>query len=232
MGQGRSSCCMAEKDDKSPALLVCCPKVAGQPLEDVDVRANAAQKAFGTPRLYDIMTDKVLLDDLDTEDISTADTVLGAISPAGRLTGSEDSATVDFGGSWLCVRVTGDVSTFMKDVGLGTRMREAAKAASYGAGRQVQNIAQVGDAIVVQNILKEPVTMRFRVGAGPQSTLDQDGKMVHIDPSWDGDALCVESRREDGTLIAHSRRYMSGDTMVLELASPNGARVRRIFEKR
>mmetsp|Transcript_39432 Transcript_39432/g.89658 ORF Transcript_39432/g.89658 Transcript_39432/m.89658 type:complete len:235 (-) Transcript_39432:105-809(-) len=234
MGQGPATCCINDSEDG--VIVVCCPKVSGHPVEeDIDIRKSMPNKHIGTPRLYDLMRDKALLvDDMDTEDSTTAETQASSTvtRPASMLTSAEASSTVDFGGSWLCTRVTGDVSNFMKDVGIAPKMREAARAARYGAGRQMQNIAQVGDAVVVQNILKAPVSMRFRIGAGPQTTLDQDGKTVRINPHWDGDTLCIESRDEDGALIARSRRYLDGETMVLELASPKGTLVRRIFERR
>jgi len=212
-----------------------CPKgqeASVETFEDVDIRSSGPAELIGAPKFNELLKEKVLLDDVDTEDSTTADTgQAGASSPVGRLTAPEDVAVVDFSGSWVCTRVTGDMASFMKDAGLDAAMREAARAASYGAGRQVQNIAQVGDAMVVQNILKEPVATRFRVGAGLQSALDQDGKLIYVDPWWDGDALCVVSRREDKAVIAHSRRYFDGATMVLELFSPKGARVRRVFER-
>merc|ERR1712151_690950 len=134
--------------------------------------------------------------------------------------GRQDSgsdAPSNFRGSWLCTRVAGDMEEFLKDMGLTVQLREAAKAARYGAGHQVQNIAQAGDAFVVQNILKTPVTMRFRVGAGVQKSVDQEGKPILIDARWDRDVLCVTSQKESGDLIANSRRYFEGDNMVLEL---------------
>mmetsp|Transcript_76394 Transcript_76394/g.224092 ORF Transcript_76394/g.224092 Transcript_76394/m.224092 type:complete len:232 (-) Transcript_76394:177-872(-) len=230
MGQSQfNRCCLVEEKDTH--IMACCPsKALGSSAEivEVDIKIPASQ-AFRNQRILDLVKEQHLE---DLEDRSTADTVLvGASSTAGRLTGDEDTPTVDFGGAWLCTRVTGDVNNFMKDVGLGPVMREAAKAAQYGAGRQVQNIAQVGDAFIVQNLLKDPITMRFRVGAGVQSTFDQDGKEVFVDPQWNGDMLCIVTKRKDGSLIATSRRYMDGDAMVLELTSPKGAVVRRVFEK-
>lgn len=230
MGQGAATCCRGKQEET--------------PLEMVDARMQFPPKAMFPP-LPDPAKEKATTsihgdmpvkaeDDFDAEDSTTADTLLGSSpSPNCRLMGSEElAAPADFGGSWLCTHVSGDVNGFMKDVGLGPVMREAAQAAHYGAGRQMQNIAQVGDAFVVQNILREPVTMRFRVGAGLQSTVDQDGKPVFIEPYWDREVLCVVSKREDGGPIANSRRYLDGDAMVLEITSPNGAVVRRIFERR
>lgn len=139
---------------------------------------------------------------------------------------------LDFGGSWICVRIAGDMETFLTDMGLSEVVRKTARDARYGVGRQVQNIAHAGDAFVIQNILQAPLTMRFRVGAGLQESVDQEGKPILIDPSWDGESLRVTSKRESGELIANTRRYFEGDSMVLELTSPQGTIVTRTFERR
>lgn len=145
---------------------------------------------------------------------------------------SGSDAPTNFRGAWLCTRVAGDMEDFLKDMGLTIQLREAAKAARYGAGHQVQNIAQVGDAFVVQNILKTPVTMRFRAGVGVQKSVDQEGKPILLDARWERDVLCVTSKKENGDLIANSRRYFDGEYMVLELTSVNGSVVKRIFERK
>lgn len=169
-----------------------------------------------------------LVDDADAE-ATTADTA----TPA-RTSGTETLREVpsDFGGSWLCIAVSGDMEAFLLDMGLADGPRQAASLARYGALRQVQNIAQAGDTFVVENILDKPVTMRFSVGEGTQRTLDQEGNALLIDPRWDGEVLCVASRKETGELITSSRRYFEGQAMILELQSPNGTVVRRKFQRR
>lgn len=167
-----------------------------------------------------------------SSEATTADTIL---SPLGRYSGLGKDCPADFGGSWICVQVVGDMEAFLSDMGLTAELRQAARDARYGVGRQVQNVAQVGDDFVIQNILKVPVTMRFRVGAGAQQSVDQEGKPILIDPWWDGDSLKVTSKRGSGELIAHSRRYFEGESMVLELTSPpspNGTVVSRFFDRR
>lgn len=139
---------------------------------------------------------------------------------------------VDFSGSWVVSSVTGDMEGFLADMGLSEQLRNAAKTARYGVDKQVQNIAQSGDTFVVQNILRAPVTMQFRAGAGMQRSLDQEGKTILIDPTWDGPTLCVASQKETGEHIANTRRYFEGERMVLELTSPQGTAVQRIFERR
>lgn len=165
----------------------------------------------------------------DDAEATTADSA----TPA-RLTPPSPSkdSPADFGGSWLCMSVTGDMEAFLKDMGLSEGPRRAASVARYGALRQVQNIVQSADSFVVENILDKPVTMRFVVGEGVQKTSDQEGKSILIEPVWDGDVLCVVSKRETGELIANSRRYIDGADMILELRSPSGTVVRRKFQRR
>lgn len=173
-------------------------------------------------------------DDADA-DATTADTTPPSMfSSAGKLNGgTSKEGPWDFGGSWICTAVSGNMEAFLSDMGLSDQLRQAAASARYGVGRQVQNIAQVGDSFVIQNILKAPVTMRFRVGGGSQGSLDQEGKPIVIEPRWDETgALVVTSKRESGELIAHTRRFFEGESMVLELTSPCGTVVKRVFERR
>mmetsp|Transcript_47046 Transcript_47046/g.145643 ORF Transcript_47046/g.145643 Transcript_47046/m.145643 type:complete len:229 (+) Transcript_47046:127-813(+) len=228
MGQaGVTQCCEADVTDDTRVVAV-----AGE-APALGLPRGVAQPAGVFHKEHPPEFDEKATD-VDTDDDTTADTAAGGLSPpVGRVPSSEAAAPpADFGGSWLCTRVTGDMDGLLTELGLGPAMLEAAKAAGYGVRRQLQNIAQVGDTFLVQNILKEPATMRFRVGAGLQSTVDQDGKPVLIDPKWEEAVLCVTSKKPDGTLIVRSRRYLSGDTMVLELTSPKGAVVQRFFERR
>lgn len=141
------------------------------------------------------------------------------------------SAPADFSGSWCCDRVSGDMEAFLTDMGLGVGLRKAAAAAKYGAGVQVQHINQSGDFFEVENILRTPVTMQFRVGLGEQNTVDQVGKPIIVDPRWEGNALFVASRTESGQPIADSKRYFEGDAMVIQFRSPQGTVVERIFKR-
>merc|ERR1719221_977345 len=96
---------------------------------------------------------------------------------------------------------------------------------------QEQHIIQHGGNFEIENILKVPVRMKFVADGWVQKSVDQAGRPMLIDPCWDGPALLVKSMREDGELIAHTRRYIANGTMVLELTSPQGSVVRRVFER-
>jgi len=241
-----SWCCRSTGAARPSVEFVQCPE-AGSPEQG----GGGAERAG--PRICDCVQDVSRVEGnadvdkvADTDvyaDASTDDTapglggrpVLGRPADSSSSTNEEASSTKqmpDFGGSWICTKVTGDTDTFLKDMGLGPDLRLQAKKANYGEGVQVQNIAQVADSFVVQNILKLPVTMRFHVGVGPQSSVDQEGKPILINPYWDGEVLCVSSERENGQTISHSKRFFDNGHMVLELRSSQGSSVCRIFERR
>lgn len=214
-------------------------------MEYIKAQGAKPNEAFDGSKEYQASTKRWDISaDIDVDvdsNATTADTALSISTPSGSAgTGKSapwdgspsKEAPEDFSGSWMCTKVTGDMEKFLTDMGLNEPLRKAAGAANYGAGRQFQNIAQVGNSFVVQNILKFPVTMRFHAGAGVQTSVDQEGKPIIIDPYWDGDVLCVTSKRESGELIANTRRYLEGSAMILQLESPAGTKVKRIFERR
>merc|ERR1711924_499836 len=88
-----------------------------------------------------------------------------------------------------------------------------------------------GDSFTVVDRGQGAVTVRFRVGNGPQLSSDPQGRPLTITPTWDGQTLCVETKNADGDLVATSRRYLEGDRMVLQLTSPAGTVMRRIFRR-
>merc|ERR1712176_1755905 len=119
---------------------------------------------------------------------------------------------------------------FLNDMGLSPAPRQEAARDSYGAGSQMQRIKQEGNMLTVENTLKKVrVNMQFRINGGEQLTVDQSGKPLVVNPRWEGQRLVIPSKREDGTKIATSQRYMDGDTMVLEFMSPKGTVVQRHF---
>jgi len=138
----------------------------------------------------------------------------------------------DFTGSWACIRVEGDTPGFLQDMGLTPLQREAARSARYGAGLQTQFITQDGDRFTVVDQLKTTNTMKFQVGLGPQTTCNLEGRPVTVTPTWEGQALCIVSTTDAGIVWASSRRFYEKDQMVLELSSPGGSTMRRIFGRK
>lgn len=197
------------------------------------VTSSAKADDIGTrPKNSDDTDAKKSNTEVDDAEATTADTATPARTTPPSESPAKDSAVAGFAGSWLCVAVTGNMEAFLTDMGVSEGPRKAASVARYGALRQVQNITQSGDSFVVENILDKPVTMRFVVGEGVQKTTDQEGSTIFIEPVWDGEALCVSSKRDSGELIALSRRYLESADMILELQSPKGTVVRRIFQRR
>jgi len=227
-GLSRQSCSSSEVSPRWVASTTLDTKAPSR--EYFELAASAAGKASVLSPSRKSAELKMFTGEVDDADgeATTADSA----TPA-RTTPPSPSrvSTTDFQGSWLCMSVTGDMETFLQDMGLAEGPRKAASAARYGALRQVQNISQSGNFFEVENIIDKPVTMQFVVGNGVQKTPDQDGKTILIEPSWDGEVLCIVSKRESGELIANSRRYIDGEDMILELRSPSGTAVRRNFQR-
>ena len=100
---------------------------------------------------------------------------------------------------------------------------------SYGKGKTLQIVTQEGDKFTVVNRAMKETTVSFVVGGGQQETLDAEGKMNQVTPTWDGEVLSMSIVRDDGKLMTQ-KRYMNGDDMVLD-AECNGQHLIRIFVK-
>jgi len=137
----------------------------------------------------------------------------------------------NFSGSWICAHVSGDMTSYLQDLGLTRELCAAAEIVRYGAGVQAQHIEQDGNSITIKNVYRSTVTMTFQVGAGKQPSVDQEGKPLVINPTWDGNTLCVVTHRLDGEFISSSRRYFQNENMILELKSLNGIVVQRVFSR-
>lgn len=192
---------------------------------DGEVITGDSSSSKSRPIVSDIFDEKVSNDGLHVNGVMARAEANQVLQAQGRV------PPADFSGSWRCERVSGDMESFLADMGLGVALRKAAETANYGAGVQVQNISQMGDLFEVENVLRTPVTMQFRVGDGEQNTVDQVGKPIIVNPRWEGSALYVSSRTETGDLIADSRRYIEGETMVIQFTSPQGTVVERIFAR-
>lgn len=235
-------CCAEDLDAKSPTsqaemdrrvfgMPTCCGPDPGKPGEDgccykppdgEVITIDSSDKGNVLRSVKPVIADCIDEHNGALVDPAEASKVLQARSRA---------PPANFSGSWRCSRVDGDMEAFLTDMGLGGALRRAASTANYGAGVQVQNISQMGDFFEVENILRTPVTMHFRVGDGEQSTVDQVGKPIVVDPRWEGSALHVASRKETGEPIADSKRYYVGDSMVIQFRSPQGTVVERVFDR-
>jgi len=208
---GLPSCCQLNHTADTIPMSSCCVTAPDGEVVIIDTQKTNHQRS--TPVMSDLWGE--------------SDRNEGALN----LEAQERLAPADFSGSWRCEQVSGDMEAFLSDMGLGSALRKAAATANYGAGQQVQNISQRGDFLEVENILRTPVTIRLRVGDGEQSTVDQVGKPIVVDPKWQGSSLWVTSRTQTGEAIADSKRFIDGDIMVIEFISPQGTVVQRIFSR-
>lgn len=141
----------------------------------------------------------------------------------------------DFSGVWLCVEVTGDSNRFLEEMGVEEEFRRDAAKNHFGVHQQRQRINQNGVWFEIANELKAQVKTIFRAGGGVQSCRDHSGRQTFIDPKWDVASLSLLVRSYSASMefLAETRRYLTdGDMkrMVVEITSPRGTTVKRIFE--
>lgn len=210
---GLPSCCQPNHTTDTIPMSNCCMTAPDGEVIFIDTQAEKTNHQRSSPVMSDLWNESARNE--------------GALN----LEAQERVSPANFSGSWRCEEVSGDMEAFLSDMGLGSALRKAAATANYGAGQQVQNISQRGDCFEVENILRTPVTIRFRVGDGEQSTVDQVGKPIVVDPKWEGSSLWVTSRTQTGEAIADSKRFIDGDAMVIEFISPQGTKVQRIFSR-
>jgi len=138
----------------------------------------------------------------------------------------------DFSGVWLCIEVSGDSDRFLQEMGLDEELRLDAAKNQYGVQQQRQKINQTGPWFEIANELKAQVKSVFRIGGGVQSCRDHSGRLTFIDPKWDHGRVCLLVRSYSASMefLAETRRFLQDGRMVVELSSPAGTTVRRIFE--
>eukprot|EP00440_Ansanella_granifera_P013889 gb/GFBE01015090.1/.p1 GENE.gb/GFBE01015090.1/~~gb/GFBE01015090.1/.p1 ORF type:complete len:223 (+),score=40.04 gb/GFBE01015090.1/:1-669(+) len=156
------------------------------------------------------------------------ESVLAGVPPKKSV--GRSSTPPSFGGSWICVEVEGDMDGLLTEMNLDSQGRDQAQKARYGIGVQVQRITQKMDVFVIENSLGSSVTGQFSVGSGTQRITDQNGKPSLIEAWWEDDILCVKNMDMDANITAMTRRYRSGEQMVVEITSRKGTWVRRTFE--
>jgi len=168
----------------------------------------------------------------DTSQLGSPDDV----SLAGDVGSSSSSsaAPADFSGSWVLNRVEGDFEALMADAGVSWAIRKMAKSMNYGAGLVTQTVEQDGNslAITFQNGPGQaPSVMRLVVGGGVQTTSNEDGSDVTLQPRWEDHSLCLTGKTASGSNLQPARRFLSGEEMVIESRTSQGLAVRRYFAK-
>jgi len=157
-----------------------------------------------------------------------------AWAPPGSAACPSSAPPVDVSGRWVLNRVEGDFDGLMADAGVSWATRRLAKSFNYGAGLVSQTIEQEGDSVVIvfQNGPGQAAhTMRLSVGGGRQSTDNEDGTRVAIEPVWQDKSLLIPGQNADGSTMQTTRRFLSGQEMVCESLTSKGCVVRRYFAR-
>jgi len=153
----------------------------------------------------------------------------------GRSHASSPSAPpVDLSGRWVLSRVEGDFEALMIDVGVSWAMRKMAKSMNYGAGLVTHSIEQEGNSLVIEfknGPGQATSAMRLAVGGGNQSTANEDGAPIVVEPRWEGRCLVVAGLAADGSAVRPSKRFVTGQEMVCESTTSSGDVVRRYFAR-
>jgi len=137
-------------------------------------------------------------------------------------------------GHWVLSRVEGDFEALMIDAGVGWALRKMAKSMNYGAGIVTHDIEQEGNSLVIEfnnGPGQVTSTMRLAVGGGGQSTANEDGAPIVVDPRWEGQCLVITGRAADGSAMRPGKRFVSGQEMVCESTTSSGDVVRRYFAR-
>lgn len=146
-----------------------------------------------------------------------------------------DHGDVDFSGSWAEVANEGDMDAFFRDMGWTKMARRISSSIDHGVGRSEQHIDQKGDWICVTQIsVTVRYTSAFHIGGGVQNTVNAEGKVLQVKPSWadDGKAIVAPHWDVNGDLMQVTKRYLRSNPepeMVIEMTSPTGITVKRIW---
>jgi len=148
-----------------------------------------------------------------------------------RVTFNSDSQP-DFSGRWVLSSIEGDFDAFLADIGTKWMLRKMARSVGYGVGRSVQDISLDGDEFIVVSEGGPTITkLVLHIGGGEEQSIGLDGDPIMVCARWEGQALCMESKRMDGSRLPPTRRYLDGEEMVVENSTSSGLMVRRLFTK-
>lgn len=136
----------------------------------------------------------------------------------------------DFNGSWVLMRVEGDMESLMKELGLPWVARKAAAAAGYGVGKAKAQIKQTDDRIELETITPMKTFNRIFTTDGLEHDEELDGRSLKTIVRWDDSTLVVDARdAKSSKVFPTTRRYMSGADMVVQQTLHDGKVVRQHF---
>jgi len=140
----------------------------------------------------------------------------------------------DFSGHYVLDKVEGQPDHAAYNAGVGWVQRQAAYAASYGAGTLTVDVTQSGNHFNIHS--STPLgssRVQFNVGGGRQHAQASDGGRFDIQPVWRGNEIRATMWR--GSHVTHIRRFMRGRNMIIESTIDgyyNNAMTREIYKPR
>lgn len=152
-----------------------------------------------------------------------------------KATGSGATAEAgqpDFTGSWLAVRVEGDIARFLTEIGAPWAMRRMSKFYNYGVGKLQCVIEQSGDDMVMEDVLSSQMSTKstFQIGAGVQACRE-----LYVNPTWDpsrAQTLRIGVQRPDGSEKYTKFVYLQGPELLIERRAPSGLSATLYFERK
>lgn len=142
----------------------------------------------------------------------------------------------NFTGEWDLERVEGDIATWMSEVGVGWTMRKMAQANGWGVGSTSLKIQSTSDRIAMESTtLKGTTNHELQINGSAQDDYDLYlGKTVKVAPRWE-DVCGRTTLMVDACGTASSattKRWMEGESLVVERTNPKGTVIRTFFKKR
>jgi len=147
----------------------------------------------------------------------------------------------DFSGEWKMVRYEGDFETWMKEAGVGWASRKAASAAGFGVNGTFVSVKQSGEQIsITSKSIKGTTLQELKIDGSAQDDADLiSSKAIKVLPRWeevnDSMTFTVEApasmNKGDAVTTPLTRRYLQGESMVVERTNSSGTLIRLFFSK-
>lgn len=143
-----------------------------------------------------------------------------------------DSGDVDFSGVWSEIAIEGNMDAFLRDVGWTKEARRDSASMNHGVGTLEQIIDHKGDWICVTQVSSgKRYTNVLTIGGRVQTAVNAEGKTVGVQPYWadGGKSIVTPHWDANGVLLQVTTRYYRDTEMVVEMSSPGGVTVKRIW---
>ena len=183
-----------------------------------------------------VKANAVAADAVKTDTVKTDADIVEVVEVEVEVDASEEDGTQhpNFSGHYILDRVEGQPDHAAYNAGVGWLQRQAAYAASYGAGTLSVDLIHNGDHFDIRS--STPLgssRVQFDVGGGRQSARASDGGRFDIDPVWRGNEVRATMWR--GSHVTHIKRFMRGNNMIIESTIDgyyHNARTREVYKPR